>query len=177
MEYKKTSGARALEKAIELIFSFESNIPEQSLFEISRKLKFSPSTTRRLLKVMMSHRLIQQDQITKVYRLGPGISYLASVAKEGLTIRKIALPIMEQLRDVTGENTALHEIRDGKRVCIEKVESKEVLRDTIYWRSISGRRRSHGKSVAGSPSERRTKEVFRFGNTFDTPYASHNYGS
>ena len=131
MEHKKVSGARALEKAIELLFSFESNIPEQSLFEISRNLKFPPSTARRLLKVMISRRLIQQDHMTKLYRLGPGISYLASVAKEGLSIRKIALPIMEHLRDVTGENTALHELRDGKRVCIEKVESKEVLRDTI----------------------------------------------
>ena len=127
----KVLGARALEKAIQLLFSFETNIPEQSLFELSRKLRFPPSTTHRLLKVMMSHRLIQQDQMTKLYRLGPGIAYLASVAKEGLSIRKIALPIMEHLRDVTGENTALHELRDGKRVCIEKVESKEVLRDTI----------------------------------------------
>jgi IclR family acetate operon transcriptional repressor len=69
--------------------------------------------------------------MTKLHRLGPGISYLASVAKEGLSIRKIALPIMEHLRDVTGENTARHELREGKRICIEKAESKEVLRDTI----------------------------------------------
>jgi len=81
---------------------------------------------------MMSHRLIQQDHMTKLYRLGPGLVYSASVAKEGLSIRKIALPIMELLRDVTDENTALHELRDGKRVCIEKVQSKEVLRDTIW---------------------------------------------
>ena len=65
MEHKKVSGARALEKAIELLFSFESNIPEQSLFQISRNLKFPPSTTRRLLKVMISRRLIQQDHMTK----------------------------------------------------------------------------------------------------------------
>src|SRR5262245_62578231 len=38
---------------------------------------------------------------------------------------------MERLRDLTGENTTLHEFRDGKRVCVEKVESKQVLRDTI----------------------------------------------
>lgn len=38
---------------------------------------------------------------------------------------------MERLRDATGENAALHELRDGKRVCIEKIESKEVLRDNI----------------------------------------------
>ena len=79
----------------------------------------------------MSRRLIQQDGATKLYRLGPGLFYLASVAREGLEIRKIALPFMERLRDITGENAVLHELRDGKRVCIEKVESKEVLRDSL----------------------------------------------
>ena len=79
----------------------------------------------------MSRRLVQQDSITKLYRLGPGVFYLASVAKEGLDVRRIALPVMERLRDVTGENTTLHELRDGKRVCVEKVESQQVLRDTV----------------------------------------------
>lgn len=124
-------GARVLEKSIDLLYSFESHQPEQSLFQISRNLGFPPSTVRRLLKVMMSRRLIQQDASTKLYRLGPGLFYLASVARDGLEIRKIASPIMERLRDLTGENAVLHELRDGKRVCIDKVESKEVLRDTL----------------------------------------------
>jgi len=127
----KALGARVLEKSIDLLYSFESHRPEQSLFQICRNLGFPPSTARRLLKVMMSRRLIQQDGATKLYRLGPGLFYLASVAREGLEIRKIALPFMERLRDITGENAVLHELRDGKRVCIEKVESKEVLRDSL----------------------------------------------
>jgi DNA-binding IclR family transcriptional regulator len=127
----ETSGARVLEKAFDLLYSFESHRPERSLFEISRTLKFPPSTTRRILKVLMTRRLIQQDAATKLYRLGPGVFYLASVARDGLDVRKIALPIMERLRDAAGENVGLHELRDGKRVCIEKVESQEVLRDTI----------------------------------------------
>ena len=127
----KALGARVLEKSIDLLYSFESHRPEQSLFQISRNLGFPPSTARRLLKAMMSRRLIQQDGSTKLYRLGPGLFYLAAVAREGLAIRKIAYPFMERLRDITGENAVLHELRDGKRVCIEKVESKEVLRDSL----------------------------------------------
>jgi len=125
------SGARVLEKAFDILYSFESHRPEQSLFDISRKLRFPPSTTRRILKVLMARRLIQQDAATKLYRLGPGVFYLAAVARDGLDIRKIALPVMERLRDGMGENVGLHEPRDGKRVCIEKVESQQVLRDTI----------------------------------------------
>jgi DNA-binding IclR family transcriptional regulator len=128
---ESTGGARVVEKSIDLLYSFESHHPEQSLFQISRNLGFPPSTVRRLLKVMISRRLIQQDAKTKLYRLGAGLFYLASVAREGLEIRKIALPIMERLRDLTGENAVLHELRDGKRVCIEKMESTEVLRDTL----------------------------------------------
>jgi DNA-binding IclR family transcriptional regulator len=130
-QHREALGARALQKALDLLFSFQPDSPEQSLFQISRRLRFPPSTTRRLLKAMMSRRLVQQDPITKRYRLGPGVFYLASVAKEGLDVRKIALPVMERLKDVTGENTTLHELRDDKRVCVEKVESKQVLRDTV----------------------------------------------
>jgi hypothetical protein len=97
----KSLGARVLEKSIDLLYSFESLRPEQSLFQISRSLGFPPSTVRRLLKVMISRRLIQQDAATKLYRLGPGLFYLALVAREGLEIRKIALPLMERLRDIT----------------------------------------------------------------------------
>jgi DNA-binding IclR family transcriptional regulator len=43
-----------------------------------------------------------------------------AVAREGLEIRKIALPLMERLRDLTGVNAILHELRDCQRVCIEK---------------------------------------------------------
>ncbi len=127
----RTAGARSLEKALDVLYSFEPPSPEQSLSQISRRLGFPPSTTRRLLKVMMSRGLIQQDPITQLYRLGSGILFLASVAQNGLDIRRLALPVMEQLRDSTGENTSLHELRDRMRVCIEKVESKEIVRDTI----------------------------------------------
>jgi len=127
----KTVGARVLEKSIDLLFSFESNRPEQSLFQISRNLGFPPSTVRRLLKVMISRRLIQQDAATKLYRLGAGVFYLAAVAREGLEIRQIALPVMKRLSDLTNENAVLHELRDGKRVCVERVEGKETLRDSL----------------------------------------------
>jgi DNA-binding IclR family transcriptional regulator len=127
----KILGARSLEKALDLLYSFEPGSAEQSLSQISRKLRFPPSTARRLLKVLISRDLIQQDPITQLYRLGSGIRFLASVIQNDLDLRKVALPVMEALRNATGENTSLHEFREGKRICIEKVESKEVLRDTI----------------------------------------------
>jgi len=115
--------------------------------------------------------------MTKLYRLGPGIVYSASVAKEGLSIRKIALPIMELLRDVTGEN-AVHELRDGKRVCIEKVESKKVLRDTILiGDQFPAHAGGHQRSIVSPPSERRIEKVPKFAEIFDASDASDNYRS
>lgn len=127
----KILGARSLEKALDILYSFDPHSPEQSLSQISHKLHLPPSTARRLLKGLDSRDLIQQDPITQLYRLGSGILFLASVVQNGLDIRRVALPVMERLRDSTGENTSLHEFREGKRICIEKMESKEVLRDTI----------------------------------------------
>ena len=80
-QHGEALGARALEKALDLLFSFQPDSPEQSLFQISRRLRFPPSTTRRLLKAMMSRRLVQQDPITKLYRLGTG-SFLSRIRGE-----------------------------------------------------------------------------------------------
>ncbi len=79
---------------------------------------------------------------------------------------------------MTGENTALHELRDGKGVCIEKMESKEVLRDTIligdqFPAHVGG----HRRSIVGSPSERRIEKVPKFAEIFDVSDASDNYRS
>jgi IclR family transcriptional regulator, acetate operon repressor len=88
---------------------------------------------------MISRRLIQQDAATKLYRLGPGLFYLAAVAREGLEIRKIALPLMERLRDLTGENAILHELRDCPRVCLEKSRAGKCCEIPCGW-AISFRR-------------------------------------
>jgi DNA-binding IclR family transcriptional regulator len=62
MERKHSMGAGSVEKARDLFFSFQAQAPQQSLSEISRQLRFPPSTARRLLKLMVSRRLIQQDR-------------------------------------------------------------------------------------------------------------------
>ena len=79
-------------------------------------------------------------------------------------MRRIALPVMERLRDVTGENTTLHELRDGKRVCVEKVESKQVLRDTmLIGDQFPGPLRRFRESIARPSSRRGDQRIFEFG--------------
>jgi DNA-binding IclR family transcriptional regulator len=68
----ESNGARVLEKSIDLLYSFEAHRPEQSLFQISRNLGFPPSTVRRLLKVMMSRRLIHKTLGRNTIDLDPG---------------------------------------------------------------------------------------------------------
>jgi DNA-binding IclR family transcriptional regulator len=124
-------GARSIEKALEILYSFEPNSPEQSLLQISGKLRFPASTAHRLLKVLASRDLIEQDSATLFYRLGPGILYLASITQNSLDVRKLAMSVMQDLRDSSGESVTLHELRGRTRVCIEKVDTTEVVREVI----------------------------------------------
>ena len=140
----ETSGARVLEKAFDLLYSFESHRPEQSLFEISRKLKFPPGTTRRILKVLMTRRLIQQDAATKLYRLGPGVFYLASVARDGLDVRKIALAgrteAVSRFSHTASSSNAQNDYRSAKTIDRARQDQKARL-----W--IQLRRASNGRSL------------------------------
>ena len=99
-------------------------------FRSAVDLGFPPSTTRRLLKTMMSRRLVQQDAHEALSsRAG---TFLSGIRREGrVGHQENCLSGHGTAARLTGENTILHEFRDGKRVCMEKVESKQVLRDTM----------------------------------------------
>jgi DNA-binding IclR family transcriptional regulator len=60
---------------------------------------------------------------------------LASTTENSLDVRKLALPIMQNLRDSSRESVTLHELRGRTRVCIEKVDTNEMVREIILVRS------------------------------------------
>ena len=161
-QHREALGARALEKALDLLFSFQPDSPEQSLFQISHRLRFPPpSTTRRLLKAMMSRRLVQQDSITKLYRLGPEVlSRIRRQRRSGH--KKNRPPVMERLRDVTGENTTLHELRMASGCASRRSRARQVLRDTVLIGegSLPGHCGASGKGIARLSSRRGDQGVY-----------------
>lgn len=75
--------------------------------DLARELHVHRSTALRLLGTLERHALVERDQRTARYRLGPRLPQLASVVTGEFDLRYIARPFCEQLAAAAGETTTL----------------------------------------------------------------------
>ncbi|MEV6769472.1 IclR family transcriptional regulator [Nocardia sp. NPDC051030] len=82
MTEEPRSGARAVDRAIEVLNCFEGDDPALSLSELAQLAALPVSTTHRLAQALVRGRLLEQDPANDRYRIGHG---LASLARPALT--------------------------------------------------------------------------------------------
>ncbi len=129
---KISSGYQTVERALRLLDFFTVQNPRRSLKELCSLSGENKSAVYRSLCSLEKYGLIMFARATRTYSLGYSIIRLASVVEADLRIRDIALPVMRQLSEYTGETVVLT-VLDGKEqvTCIEKVESDKPIRVTL----------------------------------------------
>lgn len=124
------SGVQSLDRAVAILNTFAPERPELGMSEIARRVQLTTSTTHRLLASLQAHGLVRQVADRR-YALGPQLLQLAHVADVRGNLRHVARPVMERLRDETGETVGLHSMRaDFQRTVIDQAESRHPLRRT-----------------------------------------------
>jgi DNA-binding IclR family transcriptional regulator len=121
---------RAVERAIAVLCAFSRETPALGVTELAEGLELSKSTVHRLLQVLMAHGLVAQDPAQRHYTLGYRILALAQAVPGEADLRNICLPHMRPLRLATQETVALYAAAGDVRVCLEELESPQVLRMT-----------------------------------------------
>ena len=74
---------------------------------MSREVGMSKSTVHRILRVLEQHAFVTQNAETTRFRLGLAGIELGRRAQAGMELRRVALPIMEQLSATSGETVLL----------------------------------------------------------------------
>lgn len=124
-----TQGRNATaDRAIDILLLFNEEQPVLTAEEVSARLGMPRSTTYRYLQSLRSSGLVEENDSSGGFRLGPAIFRLASVARQGLGLLEIALPIMRELVARTGETALLTRRTGSQVVCIERVESTQRVR-------------------------------------------------
>jgi IclR family pca regulon transcriptional regulator len=118
---------KTLARGLRVFAAFTPEQPEASLTDISELLDADPSTASRFVYTLETLGYLERDEETKLYRVSPK-TYALTVSLSGpRNLRKVCLPYMESLRDITGETVVLG-IRDAaEMVIIEVVETKHHL--------------------------------------------------
>ena len=121
------STVRAVDRAIAILQCFTADKPALSVLEIQRRVGLSRPTLYRLLQTLAATGLVKAEGDPQRFRLAHGVMELAHVWLAGLDKIDVARPILEQLRESTGETAALFVLREQKRICILELESHHAL--------------------------------------------------
>ena len=101
------SGVRAVDRAIAILQAFTSDKPAMSVIELQQRVGLSRPTLYRLLNTLVTRGLIRSEGDPQRFKLAHGIMQLSHVWLKGLDVTGIARPVIEGLRDTTGETAAL----------------------------------------------------------------------
>jgi len=124
-----TRGRNAtVDRAIDVLLLFSEQQPLLSAEEIAARLGMSRSTTYRYLQGLRSYGLLEEGETSGRFRLGPTIVRLARIARKGLGLPEVALPVMRSLTAETGETSLLTRRAGMQVICIEQVESAQSVR-------------------------------------------------
>jgi DNA-binding IclR family transcriptional regulator len=113
----------------ELLDLFSPLRTEIGLSELARDLNVSKATGYRLAESLVAIGLLDQDPITRSYRLGIRLLEHSSLVSDSLDIRRRVLPVMKSLRSQLGETVYLLILRDRRAVCVERLEGIHPFRD------------------------------------------------
>lgn len=149
----RSEGLRSVSTAFEVLdcFAFDE---ELGVSDIARRLGIAKSTAHRLLTTMCIYGMIAQNPETGRYRLGLHLFELGQLAQQRLKIRQVALPLLEELRHVTGHTVHLGVVDRADIVYAERLDSPECARFmTGVPRRLPSHCTSSGKAIAAFNDE------------------------
>ena len=126
----KSGGGSSTEKALKILLSFTPHNREMGTLALSQKLDIHKSTVSRLLHILTDYGFLQQNPVTKKYRLGRSAAKLGESVKTSLSssLVNIASPHISKLSAEMGESIAL-EVLSGTRVyLVHHVEGQNHIR-------------------------------------------------
>src|SRR3990172_3132696 len=98
----------AVDRAVRVLRALAADNGDPRLSDLSRRLHLSKSTLSGLLATLEHHGLVEREDGTRAYTLGPAILELGHAALRRQDIRQIAQQHLVRLRDATGETAVLH---------------------------------------------------------------------
>ncbi|PKW15545.1 IclR family transcriptional regulator [Saccharopolyspora spinosa] len=108
----EVEGAQAAYRLLDVLSELGVHADGVQLSGMARTLELPLSTTRRLLRVLCDRGFAVQDEVTRLYQLGPQARILGTVRLDRRTLAELSLPVLEELRERSAETVFLS-VRDG----------------------------------------------------------------
>mgnify|MGYP000070649769 FL=1 len=119
----------AIEKCLQILSIFSIDKAQYSLKEISESLRFNLSTTYRILTTLEEYGYVVRLR-DKQYTIGTQALYLSAIYTHSNHLDQIR-PIVDNIRDISGETASFFVEEDSRRICLYRAHSRDEIRHNI----------------------------------------------
>ena len=98
-----------------------------SLTRIAESVGINSSTARHLLATLIARRVVEQDPVSRRYRLGVHLIELGNSARASTSLARLAHPYVERLWEITGEAVSLIVFHGLLRAPLLGLQSRQLL--------------------------------------------------
>lgn len=117
-----------LDKAFDLLERLQESDEPLSLDALVKESGLARTTVYRILQNLHRRGYVEKDALTGAYRLGLKLLELGNHVKRRQTLRELALPWMEELREKFQETVNLATLHEGEVLYLEILESPHPIR-------------------------------------------------
>ena len=128
MKRDDRSIAKTVEKAVQIIETFRDAPRDLGITELARLVRINSSTVQRIVNTLAEHGYLQQNPADSAYRLGMRFLEISHVVLQRIDLRALARPVLEALRDQTGESVHMMVLNGDMGVYVLAVESRQSAR-------------------------------------------------
>jgi IclR family transcriptional regulator, acetate operon repressor len=118
---------RAVERAIDILQAFIGQTDGLKVADIEKKTGIARPTLYRLLKTLEKRRFVRASSDPTRYELDYGVVEIASTWMRSIDLLSRTEPVLQELAQAVGETVALALYREGKRVYVREIASKNPL--------------------------------------------------
>jgi len=118
----------SLEKALDILSAFAPEVEEQTAQQIAQTMGYPLSSTYKYLEVLLRKGFLAKNSESKKYMLGQALLQMGSFCVAGKRLSEVARDEMRSLTRSTGETTMLTVIKGSDAMCLEKVESRQLIK-------------------------------------------------
>jgi DNA-binding IclR family transcriptional regulator len=116
----------AVDRAARLLDLLDAQRQPMTISELARGLGINKGTTRDLLETLRLHGLLERDDITKSYRLGPRLARLGMSALGQLDLSALAHPFLSELAQQVSGSVLLVVPHGDRATIVDKVDAGRV---------------------------------------------------
>jgi DNA-binding IclR family transcriptional regulator len=116
------------DRALDILLMFDDGQLTLVAAQVAEHLGVARSTAYRYLQSLTTMGFLEENEGGSGFRLGPRVLDLARLARKGVGLSDLALPVMRRLCERVGQSVLLTRRAGASVVCLERVEASAPIR-------------------------------------------------